>query len=78
MDDNDNIDFRPVDKILKEVEEHFKPEITEGKTNVSNITLYMDREIQELLRETARKENRSISRQVVHMIKYYLEHTKEK
>ncbi len=69
MDEYEDIDLRVGKKELGQ-------QITGDKKPLPNITLYMDRDVQDLLRETARKENRPISRQVVHMLEYYLEHTK--
>ncbi len=38
-----------------------------------NITLSMDKENQKKLRELAKKENRSISKQVIQMMEFYIE-----
>ena len=42
-------------------------------SNMPNITLSMDKDNQKKLRETAKKERRSISQQVILMMEYYLE-----
>lgn len=72
MYDNDEIDFRPTkqDVYFRRYEETKKDE---GK-KLPNITLYIDSDIQDILRRIAKKENRSMSKQVIHMMEYYIEH----
>jgi predicted transcriptional regulator len=40
--------------------------------DVPSINLYLDKETKELLQQVAEKENRSPSKQVKHMLEYYI------
>ena len=44
------------------------------KQNMPTLNLYIDNKTKDQLKELADKENRSISKQVKHMLEYYIEH----
>ena len=41
-------------------------------TSVPRINIYLDKETKETLKELSEKENRPVSRQIKHMMEYYL------
>ena len=45
--------------------------------NMPNITLYMKKEYQDQLKQLAKKEHRSTSQQVIHMMEYYIKRKKQ-
>jgi len=50
----------------------FKP-YREGK-RTPNLTLYIDKKNQDKLKRVAKEDNRSMSKQVIHMMEYYIKH----
>jgi len=42
--------------------------------NVPRINVYLDKETKETLKQISEKENRPVSRQIKHMMEYYLAH----
>ena len=47
---------------------HNKKEIVKS---VPNMSIYLDKDTQNLIRELAKRENRSISKQIKHMVQHY-------
>lgn len=47
------------------------------KNNLPSYNLYLDDETKTILQDIAKKENRSPSKQVKHMLEFYIKHKKE-
>ena len=69
MTDTEMFNLRPEPKEKM----HFKPIEPKERKDMSNITLYMDTITQNKLRALAKKQDRSISKQVKHMINFYIQ-----